>query len=97
MPDVNEVPIKDWMTYEAETNRILDDFHARRGVGELSVSHPLFRGSGRSMLAAGHHTGAVLSQAMVRQELPSASPVRCTRRRFADRKTVGPRSRRCRG
>jgi hypothetical protein len=42
MPDVNELPITDWTAYETETNRILDDFHARRG--KASVSHPLFRG-----------------------------------------------------
>jgi hypothetical protein len=44
MPEVNEVPIKDWTAYDAEVSRILDDFEAKRGVGNGHVSHPLFRG-----------------------------------------------------
>ncbi len=44
MTNVNQVPIKDWTAYEAEANRLLDDFHTTRGVGNGSVSHPLFRG-----------------------------------------------------
>jgi len=44
MPEMNEVPIKDWMAYDAEVSRMLDDFQAKRSVGTGSVSHPLFRG-----------------------------------------------------
>jgi hypothetical protein len=44
MPELNEIPIKDWAAYDAAVNRILDDFDAKRGVGKGYVSDPLFRG-----------------------------------------------------
>src|SRR3990172_6319875 len=41
---VNEVSIKDWAGFQAEANRIQEDFEARRGPGTGHVSDPLFRG-----------------------------------------------------
>ena len=44
MPSLNEVPVKDWSGFEAEAERILADFDARRGTSTGYVSDPLFRG-----------------------------------------------------
>src|SRR6267378_1376276 len=44
MPCVNEVSVKDWVGFQAEADRILEDFEVRRGAGKGHVSEPLFRG-----------------------------------------------------
>jgi len=44
MPCVNEVSVKDWVGFQAEADRILEDFEVRRGAGKGHVSDPLFRG-----------------------------------------------------
>src|SRR5438876_2258021 len=44
MPSVNDIRLKDWAGFEAEVDRILGDFDARRGTGTGYVSDPLFRG-----------------------------------------------------
>lgn len=41
---VNEVSVKDWAGFQAEADRIQEDFEARRGAGKSRVSDPLFRG-----------------------------------------------------
>jgi len=44
MPDVNEVPVKDWASFEAQATRVLEDFEARKKAGTGYMSDPLFRG-----------------------------------------------------
>ena len=44
MPDVNEVPVKDWASFEAQATRVLEDFEARKKAGTGHMSDPLFRG-----------------------------------------------------
>jgi len=41
---VSEVSVKDWAEFQAEADRILEDFEVRRGAGKGRVSDPLFRG-----------------------------------------------------
>ena len=44
MPHVNEVPVKDWASFEAQATRVLEDFEARKKAGTGYMSDPLFRG-----------------------------------------------------
>lgn len=45
MPCVKEVLVEDWASYQAEVDRILENFEARRSTTIKGlVSAPLFRG-----------------------------------------------------
>jgi hypothetical protein len=49
LPHMKEVPVKDWVSFEAEVTRIFDGFEASRIAAKGYMSHPLFRGQ------ADHH------------------------------------------